>query len=189
MALDDDATVVPAVGEYWFHAAVGTPPPTDVEDPGSDGYTDLGHTALEEPFSITSEGGEETVLGTWRNKQLRTVNSPRVESVAFVLQQWTEDTYRLYYGANAEVDANGYVLVPENPIKTEGTLFVLVKDGEERLPLWFPRVQIYRADDITADPEALMGLPVRATILGRSGETSLYGIAPKTKSGSSPTSP
>ena len=44
--------------------------------------------------------------------------------------------------------------------------------------------EIYRADDITADPEALMGLPVRATILGRSGETSLYGIAPKTKSGS-----
>lgn len=188
MALDDTATVVPAVGEYWFHSEVGAPPPADVDDPGADGYEHLGHTALEEPFSITSEGGEETVLGTWQNPQLRTVNSPRVESVAFVLQQWTEETYRLYYGANATQDANGYVMVPEHPIKVQGALFVLIRDGEERLPLWFPRVEIYRADDITADPEALMGLPVRATILGRSGQTGLYGIAPKTQGGSSPTS-
>lgn len=181
MALDDDADLVPAIGEYWFHPVVDTPPPADPDDPGADGYDDLGHTALEDPFAIVSEGGEQTVLGTWRNKQKRTVNSPRVESVAFVLQQWTEDNYRLYYGSNAAMDSTGYVMVPENATPTEGTLFVLIRDGEETLPLWFPRVSIYRADDITADPEALMGLPVRATILGRSGETGLYGIAPKTQ--------
>lgn len=186
MALDDDATTVPAVGEYWFHPAVNTPPPADPDDPEPDGYVDLGHTALEAPFSIVSEGGEQTVLGTWRNKQLRTVNSPRVESVAFVLQQWTEDNYKLYYGANATTDTNGYVMVPENAVPTEGTLWTLIRDGDETLPLWFPRVSIYRADDITADPEALMGLPVRATMLGRSGESGLYGIAPKTTAAESP---
>lgn len=182
--LIDEATVVPAVGEYWFHPEVDTAPPADPDNPEADGYIDLGHTALEDPFAINSEGGEQTVLGTWRNKSLRTVYTPRVESVAFVLQQWEEDSYRLYYGANAEMDENGYVMVPSNPTPTRGTLFTLIRDGDETLPLWFPSVSIYRADDISADPEAFMGLPVRATILGRSGETGLYGIAPKALPGS-----
>jgi len=185
MALVDDADLVPAVGEYHFHPAVNTPPPADEDDPTADGYQDLGHTALEDPFAINSEGGEQTVLGTWRNKSKRTVNSPRVESVAFVLQQWTEDNYKLYYGSNAEADTNGYVMVPENAVPVTGTLWVLIRDGDETLPLWYPNVSIYRADDITADPEAFMGLPVRATILGRSGETGLYGIKPKSLPASS----
>lgn len=184
MALTDEATLVPAVGEYWFHYTVNTAPPTDPENPAADGYVDLGHTALEDPFTIASEGGEQTVLGTWRNRSLRTVYSPRTESVAFVLQQWEEENYRLYYGSNAALDVNGYVMVPDNPVPTEGTLFTLIRDGDEVLPLWFPRVSIFRADDITADPEAFMGLPVRATVLGRSGETGLYGIQPKSLPGS-----
>ncbi|WP_117198979.1 hypothetical protein [Nocardiopsis sp. TNDT3] len=186
MALDDDADLVPAVGEYWFHPVENTPPPADEDTPTAEGYGDLGHTALEDPFAINGEGGEETVLGTWRNRSKRTVYSPRVDRVAFVLQQWTEDNYKLYYGANAELDpTTGYVMVPDNPVPVTGTLWTLIRDGDETLPLWFPRVSIYRADDITADPQALMGLPVRATILGRSGQKDLYGLKPKSKPTSS----
>lgn len=180
MALDDDATVVPAVGEYWFHPAVDSPPPADFEDPAADDYEDLGHTSLEDPFAIASEGGEQTVLGTWRNKALRSVLSPRVESINFILQQWDGDNYQLYFGANTALDpVSGFWMTPSNPVETEGTLFLLIRDGDEALPLWFPRVSIFRNDDIEADPEAFMGMPVRATVLGRSGEQGLYGIQPK----------
>lgn len=184
MALDDAADLVPAVGEYWFQEVVNADPPADEDNPGADGYDDMGHTALEDPFGLVSEGGEQTVLGTWRNKSKRTVQSPRVESVAFVLQQWDGVNYRYYWGANAAPDPNGYYMAPENPVPVVGTLWVLIRDGDETLPLWFPHVSIYRADDITADAEALMGMPVRATILGRSGQSGLYGIKPKSGLGS-----
>lgn len=185
MALIDEAAVVPAVGAYFFHSTVNTPPPVDPDDPEADGYEHLGHTAFEEPFGITSEGGEQTVLPTWQNKSLRSITSPRVESVTFTLQQWTEDTYKLYYGANATMDPEtGYVMTPTNPVETEGTLWVRISDGDEVLPFWLPRVSIFRADDISADAEAFMGLPVRATALGRSGQDGLYGLQPKSLPGS-----
>ena len=180
MALDDDALVVPAIGEYWFHPDVDTAPPIDFEDPSADEYQDLGHTSLEDPFTIASEGGEQTVLGTWRNAAARSVMSPRVESINFMLQQWDSVNYKLFYGSNTSLDEEtGFWMTPTNPVETEGTLFLLIRDGDEALPLWFPRVSIFRADDIEADPEAFMSMPARATILGRSGQTGLYGIQPK----------
>lgn len=58
----------------------------------------------------------------------------------------------------------------------EGTLFVLVRDGANGVFFHFPRVSIARADDIEFDPEALAGLPVRATVLGTSGQDWTYQV-------------
>ncbi|MFE3461372.1 Ig-like domain-containing protein [Nocardiopsis aegyptia] len=179
MALDDDALLVAAVGTYYFHPTVGTEPPADPDNPQADGYVDLGHTALEAPFAINSEGGEQTVLGTWRNRQARSINSPRVESFAFVLNQWTEYNYRLYFGANVITDANGYTYAHQNPVETEGTLWVRIDDGDERVAFHAFRVSIFRNEALALEAEALGGLSVRATVLGRSGDQRLYGLTAK----------
>lgn len=177
MALDDDAVLNPAVGHYYF-APVGTAKPTDPMAPAAP-WADLGHTSLEEPFGITSEGGETTTLGTWQNKKLRNVNAPRVQSVAFVLQQWDADALKLYYGSNSATASDGSIREPENPVETEGALYVLVEDGFDQVAFYWPRVSVYRADDISFDSEALAGLPVRATILGTTGQDWISEITPK----------
>ncbi|MEO3851755.1 hypothetical protein ABGB09_29705 [Streptomyces sp. B8F3] len=171
MPLDDQAVLNPAVGHYYFAPTTGQPIPDDPTAP-ADPWVDLGHTSLEDPFGITTEGGETETLGTWQNKNLRNVTSPRVETVTFALQQWDEQAYRAFFGVNgALADAGGRNVfqVPAVPQELEGALFVLVKDGGRGLFFHFPRVSIARADDIEFDPEALAGLPVRATILGLAG--------------------
>lgn len=179
MSLDDDAVLIPATGHYFFAPTVGEAKPADPLAPTTP-YVDLGHTSLDDPFGITSEGGDVTTLGTWQNKALRTSIAPRVESITFALQQWDATTLKLYYGSNSTTNGtDGSVQTPANPVPTEGTLYVLVTDGDENLAMYFPHVSIFRADDISFDAEALAGLPVAATVLGQSGEDFLYEITPK----------
>ncbi|PZG20598.1 hypothetical protein [Nonomuraea aridisoli] len=177
MALDDDAVLVPAIGHYWFAPTVGVTRPANVLAPG-DPFIDFGHTSLEDPFGLTSEGGEVTTLGTWQNQALRNVTSPRIRQVTFIAQQWDEQTYQAYFGANGSV-VEGYFQVPANPTELTGTMLVVVEDGAEQLAMYFQRVSIAQADDIEFDAEALAGLPLRATILGVSGQPWLFEISPK----------
>lgn len=175
--INDAATLVPAVGHYWYNPTVSAARPTDPSAPGS-GWVDLGHTALASPFGIKSTGGAQTVLGTWQNPALRTSNAPRVESIDFELQQWTNTELALYYGSNGDV-VGGRYRVPANPVPTTGALFVFVEDGEDQVAFYWPSVSIYRASDIAFDAAKLAGLPVAATILGVSDQTWLYEIDPK----------
>lgn len=175
--LTDAATLVPAVGHYFYNPTKGAARPTNPLAPVSP-WVDLGHTSLDSPFGISSEGGDTTTLGTWQNKALRNSHAPRVESIAFVLQQWDAASLKLYYGSNAAL-VSGRLRVPESPLETEGALFVRVDDGAEQIAFYWPAVSVYRADDISFDAEALAGLPVRATILGTSGADWLYEIDPK----------
>ncbi len=182
MALDDDATLVPAVGHY-FRAPQFTARPADPLAPGSP-WVDLGHTKLDGPFAIGSEGGDATTLGTWQNKSLRVSYAPRVESVAIELKQWDVDSLKLYYGSNAPVVA-GNVRVPANGLPTLAALFCLISDGVDKMAAYWPSVSMFRGDDIEFDAEDLAGLPVLATILGQSGEDWLYEITPKGAIGAS----
>lgn len=176
--LDDNAVVVPAVGHYFYAPTVGQAKPTDPLTPAAP-WVDLGHTSLEEPFGLTSEGGETTTLGTWQSKQLRNVNAPRVQSVTLALQQWDAASLKLYYGSNSTTAPDGSIREPENPVETAGALYVVVEDGAEQIAFYWPRVSIFRADDLSFDAEALAGLPVRATILGQSGQDWISEITPK----------
>jgi hypothetical protein len=177
MALDDDATLVPAIGHFFFNPAINAPRPVNPLAPPAP-WIDWGHTSLEDPFGMTSEGGETTTLGTWQNKALRNVTSPRVRQIAFIGQQWDEQNYRAYFGANGAT-VGGWFRAPANPEELTGTLLVVVEDGGEQLGMYFQRVSIAQADDIEFDPEELAGLPLRATILGTSGQDWLFEISPK----------
>ncbi|MFD8336795.1 hypothetical protein ACFV42_29605 [Streptomyces solisilvae] len=178
MPLDDNAVLNPAVGHYYFAPTTGQPIPDDITNPAAP-YVDLGHSSLDDLFGITSEGGETETLGTWQNKNLRNTVSPRVETVTFALQQWDEQAYRAFWGANAttaDIGGRTVVQTPSVPEELEGALFVLVRDGANGMFFHFPRVSIARADDISFDAEALAGLPVRATVLGMSGQDWTYQV-------------
>ncbi|AOQ27066.1 hypothetical protein SEA_BRATAYLOR_16 [Streptomyces phage Brataylor] len=177
MALNDAATLVVGSGNY-LTAPTGTAIPGDLLAPSSP-WEAVGHTSLEEIFSIASEGGEATVLGTLQNKNLRTKYSARTETMTFTLQQFDVDGLKLYYGANAPVLADGTVGVPSDPQPTVCAFLAIFVDGDNHFAFYAPKAEIYRADDLAlSDTESLAGLPLGVKPMTHNTNTWTYAITP-----------
>lgn len=159
MAVNDAGTLVVNTGNY-FTAPTGTAMPIDLKAPDV-AWENVGHTSLEDIFSLTSEGGEATILGTLQSKQLRTRYSARTESMALVLQQFDAPALKLYYGANAPTLADGSLGVPSEPVPTIAAFLAVFVDGDNVFAFYAPKAEIYRGDDMAlSDTESLAGLPL-----------------------------
>jgi hypothetical protein len=177
VALNDNATLVIGSGNY-LTAPVGTDLPEDLLTPTSP-WSAVGHTSLEDILSISSEGGEATVIGTLQNKSLRTKYSARTETIALTLQQFDIAGLKLYYGSNAPVLANGTVGVPTEPTPTTAAFLAVFVDGENYFAIYAPKAEIYRADDISfGDTESLAGLPIGVKPMAFGSNTYTYAITP-----------
>ncbi|AKY03623.1 hypothetical protein SEA_IZZY_16 [Streptomyces phage Izzy] len=177
MALNDNATLVIGSGNY-LTAPTGTEMPADLLAPVSP-WEAVGHTSLEEIFSIASEGGEATVLGTLQNKNLRTKYSARTETMSFTLQQFDVEGLKLYYGSNAPVLPDGTVGVPADPTPTVSAFLAVFVDGENHFAFYAPKAEIYRADDLSlSDTESLAGLPIGVKPMAYGNNTWTYAITP-----------
>ncbi|MFF4510592.1 phage tail tube protein [Streptomyces mirabilis] len=177
MALNDNATLVIGSGNY-LTAPVGTDLPEDLLVPTSP-WSVVGHTSLQDIFSIASEGGDATVIGTLQNKSLRTKYSARTETMTFTLQQFDIPGLKLYYGANAPVLPNGTVGVPTEPTPTTAAFLAVFVDGENHFAFYAPKAEIYRADDVSfGDTESLAGLPIGVKPMAFGSNTYTYAITP-----------
>jgi len=177
MAVIDTATLVIGAGNY-FTATVDTVIPPDLTTPGVE-WTNVGHTSLEDIFSISSDGGEATVIGTLQNKSLRTSYSTRTETMAFTLQQFDEDSLKLYYGSNSTVGIGGELLVPANPKPTSSAFLVVFVDGANIFAFHAPKTEIYRSDDLSiSDTESLAGLPIGVKPLVSGTNDHTYAVTP-----------
>lgn len=179
MALNDAATLVIGAGNF-FTAVTDTALPTDLSAPDV-AWENVGHTSLEDIFSVTSEGGEPTTLGTLQAKQLRTTYSPRTETFTFTLQQFDEAGLKLYYGSNATVGVGGELQVPTDPTATVKAFLVIFTDGAKKFAFYAPKAEILRADDLSlSDTESLAGLPlgVKPVVSGTNDYT--YAVTPLT---------
>jgi hypothetical protein len=177
VALNDNATLVIGSGNY-LTAPAGTDLPEDLLVPTSP-WSIVGHTSLEDIFSIASEGGEATVIGTLQNKSLRTKYSARTETMTFTLQQFDIAGLKLYYGSNAPVLPNGTVGVPTEPTPTVSAFLAVFVDGENHFAFYAPKAEIYRADDVSfGDTESLAGLPIGVKPMAYGSNTYTYSITP-----------
>lgn len=184
MALDETATLVVGSGNY-FTNDVGTALPADLLDPNggivdpAPKWENVGHTSLEDIFSVTSEGGEATVIGTLQNSSLRTKYSARTETIAITLQQFDKASLKLFYGSNAVENADGTIGVPENPTPTTKAFLAIFVDGENHFAFYAPKAEIYRADDLSiSDTESLAGLPIGVKPLKNGTNTWTYAVTP-----------
>lgn len=177
MAINDDATLVIGAGNY-FTAPVDSALPTDllaVTTP----WENVGHTSLEDIFSISSEGGDATTIGTLQNKQLRTKYSTRTDSIAFTLQQFDEAGLKLYFGSNAPTNADGTLGVPSDPQPTTCAFLAVFVDGDNHFAIYAPKAEIFRGDDFSAgDTESLAGLPLSVKPLQSGSNTYTFAITP-----------
>jgi hypothetical protein len=181
VAISDTATLVIGAGNY-FTATVGTALPTDLLAPGV-AWTNIGHTSLEDIFSLSSEGGEATVIGTLQNSSLRTKYSSRSEKMTFTLQQFDAESLKLYYGSNMVTIAGppAALGVPSSPTPTQKAFLVVFVDGTNKFAFYAPKAEIYRGDDVSfGDTESLAGLPLAVTPLQYNTNTWTYAVTPLT---------
>ena len=163
MSINNDATLVVSGGHFYtadYSSASPVALPTDLSAPGAE-WTEVGHTSLDNIITMTSDGGDATVIGTLQNKTLRTTYSPRTETIGFTLEQFDVAGLKLFYGSNATVGAGGEVQVPVDPTPTVASFLVVFKDGDNEFAFYAPKAEIYRGDDLAiGDTESLAGMPL-----------------------------
>lgn len=181
MARIDNAVFKPTTGRYYT-AAVGTAITLAAMKTPPEAWTEIGHTSDEDLLSITSEGGEATVLGTLQSPSLRTTYSNRTETMSFVLEQFDLAALKLYFGSNAETLTGtnaGWLTVPATPTPTQVAFLVVFDDGANSFGFYCPKSEILRGDDISlADTESFAGLPLSVKPLTHNTNTWAYAVSP-----------
>lgn len=167
MALNDSAVIIPGTGHVYF-APAGTPQPASLTAPAYP-WVDIGHTSSDNNFKITKDGGDSNILGTWQNPALRERRDPVVYALTFHLLQVTNDTLALYFGGG-DASVSGVFGVSLVPVPQVRAVFVRIVDGNVEVPLYVPKASIASDDDVEADIEKFLEFPVRATILGVTGQ-------------------
>jgi hypothetical protein len=166
MALDDAAVVIPGTGHVWV-APAGTAKPSDLSNPGSP-WAELGHTSIDDGMTITRDGGDSEVLGTWQNPSLRERRDPVVFALTLHLLQIDNNTLDLYFGGG-DTSVEGVFGVNLISQPAERAMFIKIVDGSNEFPFYIPKTSIASDDDVEADVEAFLAWPIRATILGVTG--------------------
>ena len=178
MALIDNATLLVNAGNY-FTAPVGTALPVDLTAPEV-AWDNIGHTDLDEVLTITSDGGDQTVIGTLQNKNLRVRIGPRSETISVPLEQFDEGALKLYYGSNSVSVSEGKLLgVPQSPSPTERAFLAVFIDGEKVFAIYAPKASIFRGSDMEiSDTESLAKLPLAVTPLVHGVNEWAYAVTP-----------
>ena len=85
MSLSDASVYIPGTG-FIYLAPSGTVAPASLTAPASP-WVNLGHTSRDDGLTITRDGGDTEVLGTWQNPSLRERKDPTTYAVTMVAHQ------------------------------------------------------------------------------------------------------
>ena len=177
MAINDNATLLIGSGNF-FTAPTGTALPADLlAIPVA--WTNVGNTSLADIFSMTSEGGDATNIGTLQNKTLRTTYATRTETIAITLMQFDKASLKLYFGSNAVENIDGTIGVPTNPTPTTCAFLAVFVDRANVFAVYAPKVEILRGDDLSiSDTESLASLALAVKPLQYQTNQWAYAITP-----------
>lgn len=164
MSKNDNAVLKVGEGNF-FVAPVGTKPPTNLTQPGSE-WSNIGHTSLKNIMKVEADGGERKILGTLQARNLRTSTSARTEKLKINLHQFDKDSLKLHFGSNMAptTDDPRFMGVPEAPTPTQVAFMAVFTDGTEIFALWAPKAEVIRSDNMDLqDTEEFSSLPILVT--------------------------
>lgn len=175
---NDDAVLVPGTG-YFLIGDVATstqPLQADLDAFAADtsdlptGWTNLGHTDLDDIFAPGQEDGETETKGSWQNSALREVTlSEAIDYyVAKSLQVIDNDILTLYYGGG-DASVAGEFSLPDTTTPQERAACVVFVSGSDIVGFYTPKVSIRREDAIEFASDDFTKIPLRFTILQKSG--------------------
>jgi hypothetical protein len=181
MAQDDDAVHIAGTG-YVFTATVGATKPTLANiatylSAGTlpTGFSELGHTDLEDVLAFGQDDGDSEVKGSWQNKSLREIiTSEAIDYfVIKAMQVISNEVLTLYYGGGVTSVADEFG-TPDAPAPQERAVLVVMVDGANTLAFYCPKVSIRREDAPEFATDEFTKLPLRFTILKASGVRKSY---------------
>jgi hypothetical protein len=166
VALTDSAVIIPGTG-FMYTAPAETAQPASLTAPAAP-WVNLGHTSREDGLTITRDGGDSEVLGTWQNASLRERRDPTNFAITAFLHQ-VDNTVLSYYFGTGDIDTTDEFGVTDATSTTSAALYVRIVDGANSVGLYVPKVSISSEDDIEVDVEGFLAFPVRMTVLQVSG--------------------
>ena len=169
MALDDEKTLIIAAANIYT-ADVDTKAPTVTayktnKEQALTGWTNIGHTSVDNPFKIAREGGEATSKGSLQKKKLRTSISEVSYSVEISLEQFDVPSIKRYLGQNATV-VDGITYAKSKPTAENAALLIVVEDEGNVLFIHAGKTSIVANGDLEgADIENLVNIPIKFNVL------------------------
>lgn len=177
----NDAAVVKVATAHFYLAPKGTAAPANPLKPGQE-WEDVGHTTLDSILSISSEGGDKTVLGSLQNRNLRTSYADKSTTFNFSIHQFDDKGLKLYLGSNAVTDASGRIGPADTPAPTNSAWLVVIEDGDRYFDFYTPSADIIGAEDLSLeDTESLASLPLSVTPLRMEGFDAAWYTSPVKK--------
>lgn len=176
MALNDSAVIIPGTGQMYI-APSETAQPASLTAPAAP-WVNLGHTSREDGLTITRDGGDSEVIGTWQNPSLRERRDPTTFAITAFLHQVDNDVLELYFGPGDVATADEFGVT--SAIATvEKALYVRIIDGTNEVGLYVPKVSISSEDDVEIDVEGFLAFPVRMTVLQATGSNLMTFLGPE----------
>jgi hypothetical protein len=166
LALTDSAVLIPGTGQLWI-APAETVKPVDPTAPTTP-WENFGHTSREDGLTITRDGGDSEVIGTWQNPSLRERRDPTNFAITSFLHQVDNNVLEAYFGPG-DISVEGEFGVTSAVAAIERALFVRIIDGDTEADLYIPKVSISSEDDVEIDVEGFLAFPVRMTVLQVTG--------------------
>lgn len=169
MALDDNKTLIVATAQIYT-APVDTKAPTVTayktnKATALTGWTNIGHTAADNPFKITKGGGDVTTKGSLQKKKLRTSIGEVSYSLEISLHQFDAPSIKRYLGANAET-TDGITYAKSKPTAEHCALLIVIEDEGNVCFIHAGKADIVANGDFDASNiEDLVALPIKFEIL------------------------
>jgi hypothetical protein len=135
-------------------------------------WANLGHTSREDGLTITRDGGDSEVIGSWQNPSLRERRDPTTFAITAFLHQVDNNVLEMYFGPGDLATADRFG-VTSATATIEKALYVRIIDGTNEVGLYVPKVSISSEDDVEIDVEGFLAFPVRMTVLQVSGSNLL----------------
>jgi len=166
MALTDDAVFIPGTG-FVYIAPAETAEPASLTAPASP-WENLGHTSRDDGLTITRDGGDSEVLGTWQNDSLRERVDPTTLAVTLFAHQVDQNVLGLYF-PGGDISTPGRFGVTSASGTAERAMYIRIVDGTNEVGMYIPKVSIRSDDDVEVDVEGFLAFPLRATVLQVTG--------------------
>lgn len=176
MALTDTAVVLPGTGHVLLGTTGATRPTLAqleafvASGTAITGFTDLGHTDLDDILTFGQDGGDSEVKGSWQNPQLReVVTEAAIDYLVIRALQLRDNTVLALYHGGGDVSVENEFAWPDVSTPQERAITIVMIDGDTPVALWAPKASIRREDSIEVSADEFAALPLRLTLLKQTG--------------------